>query len=698
MKNLFYFACVFILAFVGCSKESEPPIASFSSSPNSGDAPLSIQFTNASTGASSYEWNFGDGAESIEVNPKHEFKDAGSYTVILTATGDGGQDIATSNITINEELIAKFTSDNISGAAPLNVSFSNNSKGSDSYSWDFGDGGRSMDKDPNYTFQNPGTYTVTLTIERDGEEQTFSQTIVVKQGKAEWLILNYFAGNNNLEDYLVNDLQEMEKAGGSNDVVSLVMLNSRKAGGVAKYYKIEKHTEHTANQILSPVVNDDLGSANMASPGVLRDFIEWGIENYPAKRYMLVINSHGGGWTGICPQEDNGELMKMDEFGEALGNVYFDAIVFHSCLMGTVEVAYEIRDNAEYMVASPGNMPAVSVLAADVWLNNLIDSPFQETKTLVKDIAKSVYERSQESGLPTAISVTDLSKIQTLISDINDFRKNMLNLNHGCWNEVKKAWDASVVNGIDSYTPILRDLRLFVSNLSKSGNKILDIPLIKNSIEDVKKTLEEDVVIMKYNSNSYSGGGLTIHFPHDRDYLLESRYRQLNFQPATEWLDFIKSFIASTPDDEDEKAYFNGKVTYLGNELSNPWYLGIFLKDENDDFELETQLSYDTEDGSYGVETSNGSWPRQYYLTAWSDNNKNGEVDAGDGWGYWDKDGDGYIDALTIWPEDDLQNIDIVMTTEKSAHLKSGTTDNLMQKIEIRGTTKVSCEIARINK
>ncbi|MBE2266889.1 MAG: PKD domain-containing protein, partial [Anaerolinea sp.] len=74
---------------------SPPPIALFSAQPNSGTAPLTVQFSNQSTGSiSGYTWNFGDGSLSSETNPVHTFTVPGTYTVTLYASGPGGSSTA----------------------------------------------------------------------------------------------------------------------------------------------------------------------------------------------------------------------------------------------------------------------------------------------------------------------------------------------------------------------------------------------------------------------------------------------------------------------------------------------------------------------------------------------------------------------------------------------------------------------------
>jgi len=82
----------------------QPPVADFTGSPTSGAAPLAVQFTDASTGATSWSWTFGDGGTSTAQNPSHSYAAAGAYTVSLTATNSAGSDVATTvdYITVTE--------------------------------------------------------------------------------------------------------------------------------------------------------------------------------------------------------------------------------------------------------------------------------------------------------------------------------------------------------------------------------------------------------------------------------------------------------------------------------------------------------------------------------------------------------------------------------------------------------------------
>jgi len=151
-----------------------PPDAAFTTDVNGGDAPLTVNFTNQSTGSiASYFWNFGDGGVSDQPNPQHTYQNPGDYTVTLTVTAPDGVTSDSMSTVINvsqppPQFVAPdaaFAANPTEGDAPLSVQFNNQSSGDiASVFWDFGDGGNSTDANPQHTYQNPGTYTVTLTV------------------------------------------------------------------------------------------------------------------------------------------------------------------------------------------------------------------------------------------------------------------------------------------------------------------------------------------------------------------------------------------------------------------------------------------------------------------------------------------------------------------------------------------------------
>ena len=148
------------------------PKADFKVDKQEGCSPLSVSFTDQSTGnAANYFWRFGNGNTSTKKDPDAVFIQPGQYTVTLVVTGTNGQkDSTTKNqlITVFTNPTADFTTNDKSGCKPLSSRFNNRSqKGSapiKNYTWDFGDGGSSNNKNPNYQFTSAGNFTVALSI------------------------------------------------------------------------------------------------------------------------------------------------------------------------------------------------------------------------------------------------------------------------------------------------------------------------------------------------------------------------------------------------------------------------------------------------------------------------------------------------------------------------------------------------------
>jgi len=71
------------------------PVANFTANRTAGTVPLVVKFTDCSTNATTWVWNFGDGKTSSEQNPTHTYNTIGRYNVTLTATNSAGSDTLT---------------------------------------------------------------------------------------------------------------------------------------------------------------------------------------------------------------------------------------------------------------------------------------------------------------------------------------------------------------------------------------------------------------------------------------------------------------------------------------------------------------------------------------------------------------------------------------------------------------------------
>jgi len=183
-------------AYVAVSAPVSPPVAGFVASPTSGTVPLAVQFTDQSTGAASWSWNFGDGATSTERNPAHTYGSGGSFTVTLTVSNSAGPNVKTrvGYITVAAPPLAPgadFTANPLAGTAPLNVQFTDQSTGSPTaWTWSFGDGGTSSQRNPSHTYTAAGSFTVSLTVSNAAGQTTRTRTGYVTVAPA--AALDYF--------------------------------------------------------------------------------------------------------------------------------------------------------------------------------------------------------------------------------------------------------------------------------------------------------------------------------------------------------------------------------------------------------------------------------------------------------------------------------------------------------------------------
>jgi gliding motility-associated-like protein len=138
-------------------------------SQTSGCAPLTISLINASSGATSYQWNFGDGntlTTTINGVVTHTYNTAGNYTVTIAATDGCAYD------TLRIPVYA-LSLPSINFTVPTNpvcigdpVLFNNLSETGLVYNWNFGDGYNSTLYSPTHAYTAAGTYTITLTVTR----------------------------------------------------------------------------------------------------------------------------------------------------------------------------------------------------------------------------------------------------------------------------------------------------------------------------------------------------------------------------------------------------------------------------------------------------------------------------------------------------------------------------------------------------
>ena len=209
-------AFIFILSVIlsGCMEEkteiiNHPPVASLSVSPSSGYAPLNVTFqingydADGNITSWSLDVNSDNAPEFIGYTPdgcsfpqtiNYTYTATGNYTAkFVVSDNNGSKDTSTVTIEViapaqNNPPSCSISANLTYGYAPLKVSFNANAEDDGyiaSYTWNFDDGTTSHENSPTHTFDNAGTYNVTLSVEDDGG-LTATSHIVITVLEKEW--------------------------------------------------------------------------------------------------------------------------------------------------------------------------------------------------------------------------------------------------------------------------------------------------------------------------------------------------------------------------------------------------------------------------------------------------------------------------------------------------------------------------------
>ncbi len=170
------------------------PVTNFSANVTTGNAPLTVSFSDlSSNNPTAWNWSFSGATpnSSSQQNPTVTYNTPGTYSVTLTSSNNFGSDSEskTSYITVTESVIvpvANFTSNTTSGAAPLNVNFTDlSSNNPTTWNWSFPGAvpNSSTQQNPNVTYNEPGVYSVTLTASNSagGDSENKTAYIVVSE-------------------------------------------------------------------------------------------------------------------------------------------------------------------------------------------------------------------------------------------------------------------------------------------------------------------------------------------------------------------------------------------------------------------------------------------------------------------------------------------------------------------------------------
>lgn len=370
---------------------------------------------------------------------------------------------------------------------------------------------------------------------------------------ASWTFIVYMDGDNNLEDAAIADFNEMEAATSNPNVNVIVQFDrspvydySNGNWTVTRRYQV---THDTDTQIIHSVLLQDLGEENMGDPKVLIDFAKWAIHNYPADKYALVLWDHGSGWRvtqgmkpfkSVCYDETSGDSLTISELESALSQITsssgakIDILGFDACLMGMIEVDYQLGSYANFRVGSEQRVPWDGWNYNDT-LTALAANPTMSPSELAKKIVQYYFSFYGTAGDQTlsAVNLTHLGPVVSAIDGLAHLLEGNLYTS-----SMRDAVRYCRKNSQSYYDPEFIDVYDFASRIQSNAS----LPSsTRTAATSLMLAINECVLAEGHGAQSQGSHGVSIYFP-DWDQSYENDYDNLRFSKDTWWNEFLLQY------------------------------------------------------------------------------------------------------------------------------------------------------------
>jgi len=375
---------------------------------------------------------------------------------------------------------------------------------------------------------------------------------------AEWTMLLFMNGKNNLEEFVDEGLKQMEQVGSTPEINVVAQVARLSEPNQVTRVRVTRSTDPT--KITSPPL-EVMGAVDMGDYRSLQDFIQWGVKNFPAKHYILVAWNHGYGWHDDIPDDEvrpprvkkPNDISTDDITGhtittrELAGSVeYFSKLIgrkldiFSSdaCFMASLEVAYEMAPFADLYLGSEELEPLMGWPYHHI-LARWVKDPKMSPRALGEAIADE-YVKFHDLGLEVTerevtYSVMDLAKLDDFVAAFRDFAGSLFtNDAHEVFEHGAKALTFDFEDYVD-WGDLFKHF---------NGSGKLSVP----QTELAARAVEAYRSVILYNRVTEEFGdatGATVWLPRTKKELdlYLPRYRELRFAAATGWDKVVERLI-----------------------------------------------------------------------------------------------------------------------------------------------------------
>ncbi|MGI0483228.1 clostripain-related cysteine peptidase [Geminocystis sp. CENA526] len=423
---------------------------------------------------------------------------------------------------------------------------------------------------------NPN-YSLTLNAPVEPEEQPLPT----------WTIFVYMAADNNLEQYAIKDINEMEFVNLPSNVKVVVQVDRIDGYDTSNGDWTDTRRgliQHDSDRDIISSNLTSVGELNMGDPNTLSDFLNWGMTNYASDNYAVILWNHGGGLSGVAWDEtgtkDNLTQTEIKSAFNTVNMPNLGLIGFDACLMGLVEQTHDLAPFTDVIVGAQQIEPGDG-WSYDGFLTKLAENPYMTSQDLGSAIVDSYGTYYNNTWTLAALDVTE-AKYNSLKTAIKGFVDVALASEQSDWAKIGNARNRASVH--DFAFPNDRDLGSFVERIANAN--VSDA--LKTAANNVLTALN-DSVINKVGSASYSGLGVYLPAPSAS---VSSTYNSNNFGWINEtgWDQFLSRLTRESRTD-------TGRAVQDDFETQNR--LGYIVRSNNDDSSVAVDLGSMTTSAVY---------------------------------------------------------------------------------------------------
>ena len=365
-------------------------------------------------------------------------------------------------------------------------------------------------------------------------------------------LLIYMAADNNLNDSAEEDLESLRKGSSYSEMDIVVQLDRWEFVDVQESIRY-----HIKGGEVKEIAR--LGETNTGDPKILKNFIEESAKAYPSEKLMVIVWSHGTGVDDFdiysakreryfVPEEEIEEIaISFDdsakdfldniELQKALDvDIPIDILGFDACLMGMFEVAYQLRNQAKFIVGSQFVEPASGWdyprVLEDLSIN-------KKSETMAEELVKFYADYYEHESFDVTQSAYNLEVIEEVAQSLDIFSKVLLE-NLEDKKDLKYTLLSSQLFNKNEYV----DMVDFVKNVQGRLNIETLEPYAKKLLESLEK------FIVANHNMGYSmreANGVSLYFPSQKRPFKETfeMYEKLDFSKAyPHWIALIKWYYS----------------------------------------------------------------------------------------------------------------------------------------------------------